>query len=181
MTGHDEDDFFSDDIDLNELGNDYLNELENNAIQFTQAQARTKVAPSSDYGDGIDDEDLDDAVVIDESRSTSALNSALQRNLPGQSQREHFHQFRQQHDGLGTISNPRAQLANRQPAIIPPPPRFDQPRQVPNRVAIVQHDSMVAEQGSQPSFTNEGNQAGLEAMQKQIQEVGLQIITIELC
>lgn len=175
MTGHDEDDFFSDDIDLNELGNDYLTELENNAIQFTQAQARTKVAPSSDYGDGIDDEDVDDAVVIDESKSTPAINSALQRNLPGQPQREHFHQFRQ-HDGLGTISNPRAQLPNRQPAN-GPQSQFDQ-RQVPSsRVAVAQHDSMLAQQGSLPSFADEG----LESMQKQIQEVRLHAIIIDLC
>lgn len=171
MTGHDEDDFGSDDLDLDDLGNDYLTELENNAIQFTQAQARTKVVPSSDYGDGIDDEDFDDAVVIDESRSTPAISTALQRNLPGQPPREHFHQFRQQHDGLGTISNPRAQLPNRQQlASLPPPPQSNHPRQVPVQNAITQHDSMVAQQGSQ---LNEG----MESMQKQIQEVRLYIKT----
>ncbi|CAG8973689.1 hypothetical protein HYALB_00006959 [Hymenoscyphus albidus] len=169
MAGLDEEDYFSDDVDvLNGLGNDYLTELENNAIQFTQAQARTKVAPSSDYGDGIDDEDFDDAVVIDESRSIPAITSALQRNVPGQSsERGHFRQFRQQHDGLGTISNPRAQLADRQLANIPPAPQFDHSRQIPNRVVVAQHDSMLAEQGSQPSFPDEG----IELMQKQIQEL----------
>lgn len=106
---------FSDD-DLDDLPIDALAELEHNAIQFTQAtntQARPKPAPapSSDYGDDFDDEDLDDAVVIDESRSTPAIVTAFSRNNPGPpTERD---QFRQQRYGNSNA------LANRQRPDIP--------------------------------------------------------------
>ncbi|OBT86555.1 hypothetical protein VE02_04315 [Pseudogymnoascus sp. 03VT05] len=62
----DGDDFFSDD-GLDGLAPDALDEIENNAIRYTQYQATQAltVPPSSDYGDDLDDEDLDDAVVFD--------------------------------------------------------------------------------------------------------------------
>jgi hypothetical protein len=66
-----EDDFFDDDLD--DIPLEDLAELENNAVQFTQTATQPRLqpaAPSSDYGDDFDDEDLDDAVIIDESRST---------------------------------------------------------------------------------------------------------------
>jgi hypothetical protein len=103
---------FSDD-DLDDLPIDALAELEHNAIQFTQAantQARPKPAPapapSSDYGDDFDDEDLDDAVVIDESRNTPAIVTAFSRNNPGPpTERE---QFRQQRYGNNNgLANPQ--------------------------------------------------------------------------
>lgn len=62
----DGDDFFSDD-GLDGLAPDALDEIENNAIRYTQYQATQALTlpPSSDYGDDLDDEDLDDAVVFD--------------------------------------------------------------------------------------------------------------------
>jgi len=85
---------FSDD-DLDDLPFNALAELEYNAIQSTQAayansqslaqptaQPSRTVAPSSDYGDEFDDEDLDDAVVVDESRSTPASIPSLVQHVP---------------------------------------------------------------------------------------------------
>ncbi|ESZ95526.1 hypothetical protein SBOR_4079 [Sclerotinia borealis F-4128] len=69
---------FSDDDFLNDIPADALEELENNAIAFTQAQI--KAPPSSDYGDELDDDDLDDAVVIDEARSAPAVVPFVHRN-----------------------------------------------------------------------------------------------------
>ncbi|KFY38219.1 hypothetical protein V494_04476 [Pseudogymnoascus sp. VKM F-4513 (FW-928)] len=62
----DGDDFFSDD-GLDGLAPDALDEIENNAIRYTQYQATQALTlpASSDYGDDLDDEDLDDAVVFD--------------------------------------------------------------------------------------------------------------------
>ena len=166
---------FSDD-ELDSLPADALVELENNAIQFTQAhtQARyskpattVKAAPSSDYGDEIGEEDLDDAVIIDESRSTPAIIQGLQRNVPAQAvQRE---QFRQQR--YGTITNPQTTLADRQRnrPIHPPPPRFSQANRPTQRARIPQNDSMVAEQGSQPSVAGDN---AADELRRQFQEVG---------
>jgi len=91
-------DFSDDDLDDIPLGQ--LAELEHNAIQFTQAvntntqgqggwmKGAGTGAPSSDYGDDFDDEDLDDAVVIDESRSTPAAIPTHSRTFQNPSQRE---------------------------------------------------------------------------------------------
>jgi hypothetical protein len=165
--------FYSDD-DLDDLPNDYLAELEHNAIQFTQAhtQPRTlnagadlKVAPSSDYGDDIDDEDLDDAVVIDESRSTPVAIPNLQRDVPNQAvQRE---QFRQHLYGSGTVGNPHATGLDNGKARMPPPPMFSQPIPSGSRARTTADDPKDLEHGSQPSVAD----PGVDALQKQIQEV----------
>jgi hypothetical protein len=65
------DDFSDDDFD--DLNANALAELENNAIQFTQAQQRTESTQqaSHDYDQDFDDDDLDDAVVIDDLRGKS--------------------------------------------------------------------------------------------------------------
>lgn len=164
MAGHDDgDDFFSDD-DLDALPHDALAELENNAIQFTQAQQpnRMKALPSSDYGDDFEDEDLDDAVVIDESKSTPAIIPALRRKSQGQAaQQEQFRQHERR-----TISSPS--LANRQRLPDFVPPRFSQPSQVPPRVPIAQNESMVVQQGSQP---DSGTEDKVDNLQRQIEEV----------
>ncbi|RDL29713.1 Uncharacterized protein BP5553_10693 [Venustampulla echinocandica] len=149
------DDFFSDD-ELDNLPNHYLDELETNAIQFTQAQtqagiskpAAIRVPPSSDYGDDIDDEDLDDAVVIDESRSTPAraIIPALQRNIPGQlAQRQALPQQR-----YGTISNPHSTITYPQRNNVGPPPLFNLPNPTTSRISIPQNESMVVEQDPDP-------------------------------
>lgn len=58
---------YSDD-DLDDLPLNTLNELESNAIEFTQRQQATHEI-SSDYGDDLHDDIFDDAVVIDESKT----------------------------------------------------------------------------------------------------------------
>lgn len=155
MAGYDDGEDFFDDDDLDALPHDTLLELENDAIQFTQAQtqaARQKPPPSSDYGDEFDDEDLDDAVVIDESRSTAAI-PPVQRPDPV-TQHE---QFRQDRYGAPSGSN----LANR-------PRQLHQPSRVSAQIPTPQHESMVAQQGSHPSAA-----AGLtvESLQKQVEQV----------
>ncbi|TVY24546.1 hypothetical protein LHYA1_G006276 [Lachnellula hyalina] len=165
---------FSDD-ELDSLPVDAFVELETNAIQFTQVHTQTrysktaaavKAAPSSDYGDEIGEEDLDDAVIIDESRSTPAIIQGLQRSVPSQAvQREHFRQQR-----YGTIANPQPHLADRRGSrpTPPPPPRFSQTNQLPQRAQIPQHDSMRAEHGSQPSVTGDN---AADKMRRQFQEL----------
>jgi hypothetical protein len=165
---------FSDD-DFDDLPNDYLAELEHNAVQFTQAQTQPRVlnqpatvngAPSSDYGDDIDDEDLDDAVVIDESRSTPATIPNLQRDLTGEAvQRE---QFRQHRYGNGTAGNANANGVDQERSRMPPPPRFSQPIPQGSRTRKAENDSGNTGQGSQPA----ASQHGADALQKQIEEVG---------
>lgn len=114
MAAHDDGESNYDDDDLDDLPTDALLELENNAIQFTQAQ-RVKAPPSSDYGDDFEDEDLDDAVVIDESRSTPAF---PRQTVPGPATQHE--QFRQQRYVAANNSN----LANRQR--YNPPPKFNE-------------------------------------------------------
>ncbi|EHK98410.1 hypothetical protein M7I_5785 [Glarea lozoyensis 74030] len=164
---------FSDD-DFDDLPNDYLAELEHNAIQFTQAQTQPRVlkqpaavnaAPSSDYGDDIDDEDLDDAVVIDESRSTPAIIPNLQREHTSQAvQRE---QFRQQRYGNATAGNAYANNgADRERSRMPPPPMFSQPIPQGSRTRKPENDSSNTF-GSQPA----ASQHGADALQKQIEDL----------
>ncbi|KAK0723597.1 hypothetical protein B0T26DRAFT_740438 [Lasiosphaeria miniovina] len=74
-------DEYSDD-GFDDLNDNTLQELENNAIQFTQAQkpAQSQFAPHAQaeaYGFALDDDDLDDTVVIDE------LAGPLPRPHPG--------------------------------------------------------------------------------------------------
>ncbi|RKF56411.1 putative dna repair protein rad26 [Erysiphe neolycopersici] len=75
------DEEFSDD-DLDKLPQDTFIELENKAIQYTQAQAQARLnaVSTSDYGDDLEDDDLKDAIVIDRSSSTQAIIQSLQKN-----------------------------------------------------------------------------------------------------
>src|SRR3954467_9686837 len=102
---HGDNNFSDDEFEdaFGDLPDNALLELENNAIQFTQvnAQVRVKAAPSSDYGDDFDDEDLDDAVVIDESRST-AIPVHNRNNSGPVSQRENLGQQRVGNSGLAS-------------------------------------------------------------------------------
>jgi hypothetical protein len=164
MAGKDDGDNFFDDDDLDTLPHDALVELENNAIQLTQAQTTSRyntAAASSDYGEDFDDEELDDAVVIDESRSTPAAIPALHRNIPGQATQRI--QFRQQRHGTPSTLNPN--LASRQRP--PDPPKFSQSDRSPPRIPIPQNESMTAQQGSQAS----GVDGNFESLQRQIEEV----------
>lgn len=79
-------DYFSD-SDLDELPHNALDELENNAIlhtqHLTQATQIINAPSSSDYGDGLNDDDLDDAVVFDEAQGVPERLLALQPIIPG--------------------------------------------------------------------------------------------------
>ena len=148
MAGHaDGESNFSDD-DLDDLPITALDELENNAIRLTQAahthtQTRRDAPPSSDYGEDFDDEDLDDAVVIDEARSAPAIVPALYRApLSQTSQREH--QFlRPQFGSTSNKSRPRQDALLHQPNRdrLPSPTGLPTKRPVP-----VQQASQAQEQ-----------------------------------
>lgn len=73
------DDF--DDDDFDELNATTLQELENNAIQFTQAQkyVPTQIMNEEDYG--LEDDDLDDTIVIDGAVQLP-LRHSVERQLP---------------------------------------------------------------------------------------------------
>lgn len=154
-------DFFSDD----DLDTAAFDELENNAIQATQAQTQAlRAAPqqqSSDYGaPDLEGDDLDDAVVVDEARSTPSIIPILQKNGVAQAQER----FRSQEDG---VTQSATQSQRKQIASIPPRqtiPYHPSP-------SIPRDESMRAQQGSQVDTSNLG------ALQKQIQEVLLQSLS----
>ncbi|EMR87235.1 putative dna repair protein rad26 protein [Botrytis cinerea BcDW1] len=103
---------FSDDDFLNDIPADALDELENNAIAFTQAQI--KAPPSSDYGDDFDDDDLDDAVVVDEARSAPAVVPYVPRNNLNQAVRQE--QFQQQnYEDADNVNRPRDYIGPARP------------------------------------------------------------------
>jgi hypothetical protein len=156
MADHDDGENYFDDDDLDALPADAFLELENHAIQSTQAH-RPKAPPSSDYGDDFEDGDLDDAVVIDESRSTPAIVPILRQNAPGQAtQRE---QFRQQRYGAAVNAN----LVNRQR--YNPPPKFNDSSRL-QLAPIVQNapqvDRETEDQTPGPDLTS---------LQRQVEEV----------
>ncbi|KAH8809166.1 DNA repair protein-like protein Rad26 [Xylogone sp. PMI_703] len=108
----DGDDFDDDALDL--LPANALEELENNAIRYTQAQTQAvhlNAPPSSDYGDDFEDDDLDDAVVIDEAKSTPAVTGIRRNILPYSSPKQNR---RPQWDNLAGNTALTATLANRQ-------------------------------------------------------------------
>ncbi|KAI1103815.1 hypothetical protein F4804DRAFT_308921 [Jackrogersella minutella] len=75
-------DEFSDD-DFDALNANILQELENNAIQFTQAQKKYQPSQSqTQLFDDFEDDDLDDAVVQDELRGNSVLLPEKSAQLP---------------------------------------------------------------------------------------------------
>lgn len=94
MAGQDDGDNYFSDSELDELPQNALDELENNAILHTQHQTQAtqiiNLPPSSDYGDGFDDDDLDDAVVIDEAQGVPERVLALQSPSGPNTQREQF-------------------------------------------------------------------------------------------
>ncbi|KAL2070589.1 hypothetical protein VTL71DRAFT_13615 [Oculimacula yallundae] len=140
MAGFDDGDSVFGDDDLDALPEDALQDLENNAIQFTQAQtqARLQPAPSSDYGDDFDDEDLDDAVVIDQSRTLPSTTLYSNRNVSVQPpQRD---QFRPQPHPTPSPVLPNRQRPN-------PPPKFDQRHGHPPESTAFENDYLQEEQG----------------------------------
>lgn len=162
MAGHgDGGELFSDD-DLDDLPNDALAELESNAIRSTQAfnQAAIKVPPSSDYGDDFEDEDLDDAVVIDESKSAAAVVRPLYRSNPGQNLlRESLHAERQDprhQPGTNLVNRQRSSNQSLTASI-----NSSSTRSTSQNV-----DSLAVDQGSQPAKGDP-----VETLQKQMREV----------
>jgi hypothetical protein len=159
MAGHaDREDNFSDD-DLDDLPPNALAELEHNAVRLTQAaraHSQREALPSSDYGEDFDDEDLDDAVVIDEARSAPAIVPALHRaTLSQASQREH----QALHHQLGTTSSARRQ---RQEAFLHPPSRD----RLPSPASLPHGRSVQVRQGSQIQRSDEA-----ELLRRQLEEV----------
>ncbi|KAI1134730.1 hypothetical protein F5Y05DRAFT_397207 [Hypoxylon sp. FL0543] len=78
------DDFSDDDLDA--LNANVLQELENNAIQFTQAQKKYQTSQTQrQLEDDFEDDDLDDAVVQDELRGSSVLLPEKTTQLPSRS------------------------------------------------------------------------------------------------
>ncbi|KAL1879883.1 hypothetical protein Daus18300_001722 [Diaporthe australafricana] len=75
------DDFSDDDFD--DLNVTTLQELENNAIQFTQAQQLGPTQQANDDDYGLEDDDLDDTVVIDEAAQLPIRHS-VERQSPAQ-------------------------------------------------------------------------------------------------
>lgn len=131
-------DDFSDD-GLDELNVTTLQELENNAIQFTQAQQLGPTQPVNDDDFGLEDDDLDDTVVIDEAAQLPVRHS-VERQSPAQAP------SLVQDNGLQPariIQQPRWQ----QPATGPGPSQYQPARQsasssgrpVPPRPTIPHH------------------------------------------
>ncbi|KUI53811.1 hypothetical protein VP1G_01112 [Cytospora mali] len=121
-----------DDDDFDELNDTTLQELENNAIQFTQAQkpVTTQTLTEEDYG--LEDDDLDDTLVIDCDAHLPVRHS-VERRLPLQipsNAQEGIHP-----PPTRSIQQPRwQQPATGQARQQPPPSIFN----VPSRSAIAQ-------------------------------------------
>ena len=143
MAGYDDGDSIYGDDDLDALPEDTLDQLENNAILFTQAQTQAPLPhhpPTSDYGDDFDDEDLDDAVVIDESRSTPAVNVYNNRHVPGHSSQ----QFRPPQYGSANSALSSKLRSN-------PPPKLNQSSsRYPRPPVVTENGSLRIEQASAP-------------------------------
>jgi hypothetical protein len=156
MPPSDDDESF-DEFDLNDLPEDALDELESNAIQFTQAQhnapstSRVVAAAGSDYGDDFEDDDLDDNVVIDESRSTPALNPTFQPRHSSQHSK-----LPQRSASVAPVSQ-----INFERRSVPPPPLFNHSQQ---SIVLPQCGSEPPPYGSQTDKLTE--------LQRQLDAVG---------
>ncbi|TAQ88431.1 hypothetical protein B7494_g3214 [Chlorociboria aeruginascens] len=148
MADRDDGDNLFSDNGLDDLPLNALEELEHNAIQFTQNDVHGKAAPSSDYGD-FDEDDFDDAVVIDETRGAPAAFQAGHRNATPS-----------RHPPSSNHS-----LANR-PREIPLPSLFHQANSEYKLVPVQENESMDARQGSYPAAD-----INVENLQRQLQEL----------
>ncbi|TQS35452.1 hypothetical protein Golomagni_04129 [Golovinomyces magnicellulatus] len=83
MDGFNEEENIYGDDDLDDLPDEKFTELENDAIQYTQArtQARLRADTTSDYGNDLEDDDLKDAVMSDECSSTQLIVPSFQQNI----------------------------------------------------------------------------------------------------
>lgn len=168
MDGQDDgEDYFSD-SELDELPQNALDELEHNAILHTQHQTQAtqiiNVPPSSDYGDVFDDDNLDDAVVIDEAQGVPERVLALQSPSAGATtQRE---QFRIGRYGGPVHLSPLADRTLKQNRI--------------SEKCLAPQDASVSVQRNEAPLNQQREAAEestvdpiVEALQKQVQEVGL--------
>jgi hypothetical protein len=170
MAGQDDgDDFFSD-SDFDDLPRNALDELENNALLHTQHQTQAtqiiNVLPSSDYGDGLDDKDLDDAVVFDEAQGVPDRLLAFQPTSAVSTTREQFRKAR--YGGPGSVSP----LADR---------TLKQNRNLENRsvqqeatAIICQNDALQVREREAPKEVRVDPM--VETLQKQVQEVSTEPI-----
>ncbi|KAK6953763.1 hypothetical protein Daesc_003725 [Daldinia eschscholtzii] len=132
-------DEFSDD-DFDTLNANVLEELENNAIQFTQAQKKYEQSQSqsqsqTQFVDDFEDDDLDDAVVQDELRGNPVLPQET-TELPSRivPQQQYQQQYQQQWGGPVPVPASRfrpqpVQASSRNP--LPAPSSSRQPQQQP--------------------------------------------------
>ena len=171
MAGQDDgDDFFSD-SDFDDLPRNALDELENNALLHTQHQTQAtqiiNVPPSSNYGDGLDDEDLDDAVVFDEAQGVPDRLLALQPTGAGPlTQREQFRKGR--YGEPGSVSP----LADR---TLKPNRNLENRSVQPEPTVIIRQNE--ASQERQREGPKEGRvDPMVEVLQKQVQEVSTEPI-----
>jgi len=112
-------DEFSDD-GFDDFDDSILQEIENNALQFTQAQkqAQSQVAPTGQappYEYGFDDDDLDDTEVVDE-RELQAAQPAVGGALPLPAQQP-------QRLGVGLVGQQQWNQQFPRPPIPPQPPQ----------------------------------------------------------
>jgi len=171
MAGQDDgDDFFSD-SDFDDLPHNALDELENNAILHTQHQTQAtqiiNAPPSSDYGDGLGDEDLDDAVVFDEAQGVPDRLLALQPSSGGPvPQREEFRKVR--YGGPGSVS-PLADRTLRQN-------RNLENCSVPQETPVIIRQNDAAQERQREASKEAEVDPMVEALQKQVQEVSTKLI-----
>lgn len=120
-------DDFSDDgfDDLNDFA---LQELENNAIQLTQAQKHRPTQPNDHDEYGLEDDDLDDTIVIDEAAHLPVRHS-VELQVPGYSTTANQSLGQ---DGRSLPSRGIPQPRWQQPASGPKPPTQYQPRPPPS-------------------------------------------------
>jgi hypothetical protein len=166
MAGLDDgEDFFSDD-DLDGLPQNALDELEHNAILYTQHQTQAtqlvKDHPSSDYGDGLEDEDLDDAVVINGATGVpDKLQPLHSRGTGVATQREQFRQAR-----YGGEANTHT-LSDRSPRHTIPSARFSMQRRA--SVQPTQDERFQVQSLDVPEQL--AADPAIEALQQQVQDV----------
>lgn len=172
MAGQDDGDSYFSDSELDDLPHNALDELENNAILYTQHQTQATqlitVPPSSDYGDGFDDEDLDDAVVFDEAQVVPDRLLALQSQATGATtQRGQFRNGR--YVGLGNII-PLADRTLKQNWTA-------EKHSSQKKDALLSGQQNEARQNLQEGVAKEATiDPVIEALQKQVQEVSIERI-----
>jgi hypothetical protein len=168
MASQDDGDELFSDGDLDDLPPNALEELENNAIRQTQHQTQATLIveplPSSDYGDEFDDDDLDDAVVIDETGGVPNLFPPLQPfNASLGTQGDQFQQG--QYGGRNHLNSLAARPLETEWSYLNHPTQQHNARQVQltaDRPSTARRETVS---------TQADPNAAVDALQQQIQEV----------